>query len=515
MANSSVNQNECSRCFNWKIKNFSYNLLKKKECLESLPFSVLGCETKWHLKLYPNGVEENDDYLRCCLTGTPQDNQLKFNLQMKFLIQFYSADGRLITSRKIKEETFLWSEQSNYVKVEKTSLSFSPESTHLPKDTLIIQCKTWISSNAYLLTKKTYMCTRFNVNRHFFDWPIKKFSSFIQKKDNQFNGTQFSSKSIQLEPSFFKESIYPKMVLYMGERGRIGIDVHIKSEDSREIFVACKISVLCTDKSLPIYVKQEHIFNSETINEEWSLEPFIPISELTKDKDQYLQDDCLTLFCEFAYSYGDSTSYYDEIHSYDSCQANECFENVEKNRMLMPDSHTLSSDLNACYGDPERKDFSDVKLLQDSKVFPAHKFILCSRSEYFRRYFGESNKNEVCLEVEDADTLQRVLHFMYSDEVRELQWESARSLYSAANFYEMPLLKNKCSEFFKYNLEPRKACEILRLAHKHSDEDFKISIRDYIATHRTYILCLPEWSELEEKDAKLAAETTRLILRKL
>ncbi|GIY54294.1 hypothetical protein CEXT_216211 [Caerostris extrusa] len=186
----------------------------------------------------------------------------------------------------------------------------------------------------------------------------------------------------------------------------------LKVKIVEKYFVACKISVLCTDKSLPIYVKQEHIFNSETINEEWSLEPFIPISELTKDKDRYLQDDCLTLFCEFAYSYGESTPYYDEVHAYNSAQANECFENVEKNRMLMPDSHTLSSDLNASYGDPERKDFADVKLIQDGK---------------------------------------------------------------------------------------------------HSDEDFKSSIRDYIATHRTYILRLPQWSELEEEDGELAAETTRLI----
>ncbi|GIY79265.1 hypothetical protein CEXT_711741 [Caerostris extrusa] len=60
---------------------------------------------------------------------------------------------------------------------------------------------------------------------------------------------------------------------------------------------------------------------------------------------------------------------------------------------------------------------------------------------------------EKCVEIPDvdADTMRRMLQYVYTDTLEELKWESASMLYAAADKYELLALKDHCSTIILKN----------------------------------------------------------------
>ncbi|CAL1281796.1 unnamed protein product [Larinioides sclopetarius] len=157
---------------------------------------------------------------------------------------------------------------------------------------------------------------------------------------------------------------------------------------------------------------------------------------------------------------------------------------------------------------------TDVLLHTATKSFPAHKNVLCARSLVFRAMLTNDmkEKNNDCINVEDLEneSVQRLLLFLYSDSLEELQWESAMQLYYAACKYAIEKLKVLCSSFLVEDLSTSTASELLLLADTNSDTDLKKIVEDFILEHDEEVFCSDEWDNLSEKNPHLFMKTMKL-----
>ncbi|GBM17853.1 hypothetical protein AVEN_43545-1 [Araneus ventricosus] len=91
----------------------------------------------------------------------------------------------------------------------------------------------------------------------------------------------------------------------------------------------------------------------------------------------------------------------------------------------------------------------------------------------------EKNSGHVDITNFEDDTVHRMLLYIYTDSLENLQFECTSKLYAAADKYQILSLKSRCSSFLKENLHPTNACGALVLAVLHNDDDLKSSAQDY------------------------------------
>ncbi|CAL1281802.1 unnamed protein product [Larinioides sclopetarius] len=172
---------------------------------------------------------------------------------------------------------------------------------------------------------------------------------------------------------------------------------------------------------------------------------------------------------------------------------------------------SVQDDFKALYND---QFLTDIVLETATKSFPAHKNVLYARSSVFRAMLNNDmkEKNTDCIKVEDLEdeTVQRLLIFLYSDSLEELQWESATELYYAADKYAIEKLKIICSSFLVDNLNTSTASELLLFADTHSDRDLKKVIEDFILEHEKEVFGSEEWEKLIETNPQLVIKTMHL-----
>ena len=104
----------------------------------------------------------------------------------------------------------------------------------------------------------------------------------------------------------------------------------------------------------------------------------------------------------------------------------------------------LEEDLYKMKKDTDTADFV-LKTLTGTKVFPVHKAVLSNRSNVFRDMFAinmaEVATGEATIEDLDEDTLEELIHFLYTGGLSGSQYDII-SLCNAANKYELPSLMN-------------------------------------------------------------------------
>ncbi|GFW28211.1 speckle-type POZ protein [Trichonephila clavipes] len=99
---------------------------------------------------------------------------------------------------------------------------------------------------------------------------------------------------------------------------------------------------------------------------------------------------------------------------------------------------------------------------------------------------GVSGMRKV-VDVYDADTLHRLLHYIYTDTVEGLPVDSAISLYTAANRYKLMNLEDRCSTILKEKICKCSIGKILELANSYDDGDLKMAANHFIFLHRNDI----------------------------
>ncbi|GBM23450.1 hypothetical protein AVEN_181568-1 [Araneus ventricosus] len=122
--------------------------------------------------------------------------------------------------------------------------------------------------------------------------------------------------------------------------------------------------------------------------------------------------------------------------------------------------------------------------------------ILCDRSPVFKTMLTkdtrETTSKTVFIEDLDADTVRRLVLYMYADAIHDYQWENIMNLYFTSDKYEVLSLKQKCSSFFKENLCFSNICKALVLADLHQDKQLMSALIDFISKYDSEVFALEE-----------------------
>lgn len=212
---------------------------------------------------------------------------------------------------------------------------------------------------------------------------------------------------------------------------------------------------------------------------------FIKIEDLLKNKDELFQNDTLTVCVDLI------------VYSEYVTQNNPISDSLkDSDGTLSKDFEKLLIFKNNC----------DVVITVGDEKFDAHKVVLITRSNVFEAMFEhdmkESKKNEVDILDVDPGVFRRVLEFIYTDKVEDLD-SFADELLEASDKYQLHGLKKMCEASLSKTLSFKNAVRMLILADRHSVE-LKEFTMDFIVAHLGKLLNTEEFKRLENSHKSLA-----------
>ncbi|GBN87873.1 Speckle-type POZ protein B [Araneus ventricosus] len=536
MAQETMKENEAF-FFDWRIENYTLCHQKRGSCLESPSFTMgILDKTKWHLCLYPRG--KSDDFIVCDLyrendsgsAGVTISTQFSFRIggeisKYEFDVEKNSYSKTTSSSHKLmKRETLLlkkhlflprdvltihlsmWKDDSQVPVVAPTPAIKALVACLYDENEVKLPDSMYTTTGAEVmdLKKKLYPylneCaarTRIGSEHVSFLWPIKNFSSL--------KGS--TRLSVPLVPASKK---IPPLILSVSLINNDDVQITVQKmaeKDVGEIFVIYRLAVMDISGRENIFAVKEHHFSSPTANEDWTFESFFKKSKMIEQKVTCLPNDILSLKCSFTISTGI------EISAIVECNfvSLACEKSTDINEI-----GTLTDDMKTLYAD---KKLFDVNLRVKEKSLPAHKAVLASRSPVFRAMFEhdtrEKNTNNVDIPDVDINTLAGLIAFIYSDDVGNLKPEGAIKLYTAADKYQIEVLRTKCSEFLISNISPENVYSILILADLHLDMKMKNAAEEFLFTPPYEELFSDRFDTFMQNHIHLARETLQRWVKKL
>ena len=133
--------------------------------------------------------------------------------------------------------------------------------------------------------------------------------------------------------------------------------------------------------------------------------------------------------------------------------------------------------------------FCDVVLVVEERRLSAHKVVLAASSPVFKASFTSeltqekaSDEFEVNLPEFDPDSIEELLNFVYTGEVGITE-ENAEELLVAADYFDIPNLKELCAEFLIINLKPSNCLSIQIFADRYRHELLYEAATDFICNN--------------------------------
>ncbi|XP_057318153.1 speckle-type POZ protein-like [Microplitis mediator] len=234
----------------------------------------------------------------------------------------------------------------------------------------------------------------------------------------------------------------------------------------------------CEQKSYKVFEEMEY----------FCVQKFLKIKQLLEKKDKLLPDNTLTIGIKLT-EFIESSCLYSPIIKIPV---------KTSDRQIVHDLKDLF----------DSKAGSDVVLVVGDKKIPAHKTLLMSRSPVFSAMFThpleENRENEVTIPDMDPDVCEKLLEFIYTDNVTNLDKVAGR-LFEVADKYQIPALKESCEELFCKNVNVKNAVQYLVLLDSHNgDERFFKYIIDFIAINFKKIFETSEYKALEKTNPELS-----------
>ncbi|GBM30549.1 TD and POZ domain-containing protein 3 [Araneus ventricosus] len=477
--------------FQWRIENFSFCWQVTGEYLQSPVFRsdlCFGVGTKWNLRLYPRG--KLDERFIGCLLHRDEDSSSLERIEIYFKISFLLED-QLFHEATVYREWFKKGEDGVMVQFMKREDLFTKiKATLIPQGTLTVCCEIWIQDMKNVECPQLSARTVIKIEKMTFTRSITAFSSLEAHRKIPFK-IRSASKRILATLRLF----------LAGECSKETVCVEINFIDSSIRLFEIHSCILDERGKEIESTRQEHCFHKRWNRPEYTL----PLTkrELIENKARFLPKDALFLKFECTISLGIAL---EEIERTDF-KLNSLAENHSAQQKPPESSFTLKDDLKSVY---DEGFLCDVKLRAGTDTFPVHKLILSARSPVFKSMFGTDmkEKNSGCVNITDVDsqTLRRLLLYIYTDTLDDLEVKTATELYEAADKYSITNLKEKCSTFLKGNLKTSNACGILVVADMHQDEVLKVAVQDYISEQEC-VFRSKEWKHLMENYSKLTSET--------
>merc|ERR1719334_1222831 len=167
---------------------------------------------------------------------------------------------------------------------------------------------------------------------------------------------------------------------------------------------------------------------------------------------------------------------------------------------------TLAADLATIQCDSA---FSDITLKTKGRSFKAHRVILAARSPVFRAMFThnmqETKNNEVIIKDIDAEVMEELLRFIYTNKVNDVA-KIARPLLAAADKYALESLKVVCESTLIGQMTVEDVASILVLSDLHRCNHLKEAALSTIRRIPDKIVQTTGWSELVQSYPSLVSE---------
>ncbi|GFY73685.1 hypothetical protein TNIN_429801 [Trichonephila inaurata madagascariensis] len=405
----------------WIIENFNFFFQNSGECISSPRFTVdtLG-KTTWKLKLYPTGnIELNKDFISIFLRREKNTTE-PLNVTLSYRISILGTDDSVLFSRTVLKYPFgrgCGDGFGEYMK--RDEILKIRRKDYLPQNALTVHCSIWNDVQEHV---RCLARTRILVERRSFMWNIKQFNSF-----------QESIHTIYSEAA---------------KRQMMTLKLFLSSGQNKETFI--RLKVCPCDKILKlstfcIYLVDTSRKRIECFNDEIQFREDTPIvftltfskKELIDNKNRFLPNNILQLYCECAFTIGFVFNGIENISSGISPsiqEGNFTSDGFISKKMRLDSKTVLTEHFKSLY---KENWLCDTKLKTKSGLFPAHKNILGARSPVFKAMFKNDmkEKHSNCVDIEDLDddTVQRMLLYMYTATLPDLQWDSACNLYFAAD----------------------------------------------------------------------------------
>ncbi|GBL76035.1 TD and POZ domain-containing protein 4 [Araneus ventricosus] len=482
---SSEDKRKCFT-FKWTIENISYCWQETGMAIKSPKFKIGEIqESTFHLSLFPRGsMEFYEDYIGFYLIRQGGCRSLKLDCELSFL----SMDNVVLASKKYENITF--SAGSREFK-ERKELFFCNRSAYLSQDKLRARCRIWKIDEGMTEDVECFARTRICIERVSFLWNIKNFSSLRPEEKR--------SKQIK---SVLEDEVLITFDLFIknGNGDEEPINLLLVSNNDKVKYFVLHLTALNE------MIRNQSVFHDA--NEAKLLTLPFSKKNLLANKNLCLPNDVLSFRGECIFSTGKVLKEIERVvygcESLPTSDAGSHF--LDEENSLSISKRTLNENLKSLFHD---NILPDIKLKTSSEIYFAHKSILSARSPVFRAMFSNNMKEKFsdCVDIEDlsSDTVYRMLHYVYTAEVKDIQFEDACELYRAADKYEILPLRDQCSAYLKCNFCPSNVCEALILADTHQDKDLKTAAQDFIFEHD--VINNEEWLQLLGTNLKLAADT--------
>lgn len=251
------------------------------------------------------------------------------------------------------------------------------------------------------------------------------------------------------------------------------------------------ITVVATDLSLNVSKRISSVYFAD--GDYQGFQRFMRMSTILAKPNIYLPHDTLTIKC-FMVLKSDIEDLTVASAEEVPMQINSC-------------PNALSKDLSRLYLDEK---FCDLHICTADRIFRVHKTVLCARSPVFSAMFANDTKENRSGAVDitdmDSDTVSRMLKFVYSDELEEMDRIQVVNLYAAADKYEILPLKERCSTMLKSCLSEVNVCDIYALADMHQDLNLKAAAQNYVFVYAHKVLKSSEWLKFMQLDPRMSAE---------
>ncbi|CAL1297904.1 unnamed protein product [Larinioides sclopetarius] len=512
---------ECGFTFTWIIENINY--LDQNINLNSPNFNV-NClyKTEWNLRC----VLRRDDYhkkIEKWLQLYKVETE-PYNIDVSYELCLFDDNNEELQTFSSRKFFF---HRGNYVAEYKCCKQFSRIKT--------IRCRMWLPSTKFCDIEQGFGRTRMCIERRRFIWTntnigqLKKtiFMTIYSKKcpskciNLLLNISRICKKKLEIVVS---NNFTCEKEVCCGY-GLCGSYPYIQE---------CQISIVDSKGNVMVCPEQEKWKIEEEIDPlflgfEKAKIPkskchdkyyfLFSLDSANKDPMESCEQDNLASFqCECNICFGVELNQLEDVNGIPE----ECNDDIGKEQdgcvrvasSDMPPSNFMKDMLQLCL----EKEFCDFNLKTETEIFPVHRAILGVRSPVFKAMFShdiKENENK-SVDVPDlsADTVRRMLLYIYTDKIENILWKDAFDLYIAGDKYQMLNLKERCSSILRSNLLPLNVCQILVLADERHDEDLKSAAQGYIVDHDAEIINLDAWKDIERNNPKLGVDILRQIVIK-
>ncbi|XP_008544949.1 speckle-type POZ protein [Microplitis demolitor] len=321
------------------------------------------------------------------------------------------------------------------------------------------------------------------VCKNFYEWEIKNFNELSTKKVDPYHSNSSFGTYIIHKFSFLRSNckFIWRLYLYFNNdeenENKDWISMYLKMESSynRKIEMQGLFFIVNNVTKAREYIKEVNkTFESGNVRE--GFDQFIKKDQLMKQKDKLLTNDTLTVGVEF-------TINHDNFRS-----------------MTMLAKNPIAESIKALY---ETRRGYDVIITVQNRKFKAHKTILIARCPVFSAMFAKVIKegHECQLSITDieANTFDKLLEFIYTDEVTDLDTD-AIDLLEAAEKYQLRMLKEMCEVSIFECLSIENSVKSLTIAERVNSKNLAHEISHFIAENAASVIETKDFANFEEEN---------------